>query len=426
MRHGRLNRGHSASLLTCVVAAAVLMSSCGGSGGGGDGGDEILPLWVPTDVAVVDLNGDGRNDVLTLKHVILSETRREGRLQVWLQTGAGTFAPPETYVVGIYPWRFALGDVNSDGALDIVVADPDADAAWVLLQASGRTGRFDSPRQVVDQVSTDEAYVADLNGDDAADIVIDDSARASNRLVVLLQNSSMPGSFAPPMDIPMSGTTGGVTAADVDANGFADLLSWEYTTGGDHTPQGELAVIWQRGGELGSVTALPRQTGVNVRRLAILDYDGDGRQDLFAYFTPWSADYRAMLTVVLQTGTVGSFAAPVTTSLGDIRGIDDAVFADLNDDGRPDAAVAGFFPVGSPSRVESRVNLFIQVGGGAFAPSAMIEAPSGTSRITAGDVDADGRTDLVILAGEEQGVRCLVLVQSHGAPGEFAAPRPLG
>jgi hypothetical protein len=90
----------------------------------------------------------------------------------------------------------------------------------------------------------------------------------------------------------------------------------------------------------------------------------------------------------------------VDTPVGDLRGLDDAVFADLDGDGRPDAALTGFFPVGSPSVVHSRLNRFTQSGGGEFAIVSSTELPFAASRLTAGDVDGDGRSEIVLL-GEE-------------------------
>jgi hypothetical protein len=48
--------------------------------------------------------------------------------------------------------------------------------------------------------------------------------------------------------------------------------------------------------------------------------------------------------------------------------------------------------------------------------------PIAASRVTAGDMDGDGRNDLAVLGVDNQ---CLVLMQSHAAPGVFDAPRPL-
>jgi hypothetical protein len=106
--------------------------------------------------------------------------------------------------------------------------------------------------------------------------------------------------------------------------------------------------------------------------------------------------------VVLQGPGSGTFTAPMDTSLADIKGVDDAVFADLGSDGRPDAAVTGFFPVGSPSTVHSRLNLFTQSGNATFALTSSRDLPFSASRIAAGDIDQDGRSELVVLGPEDR------------------------
>ena len=115
------------------------------------------------------------------------------------------------------------------------------------------------------------------------------------------------------------------------------------------------------------VVSMAPQRGLNVARMKVADYDGDGQNDLFAYLTAFSTDYNAKLMVLLQGPVRGQFSAPVDTFMTDLKGIDDAVIADLDGDRRPDAAVAGFFPVGSPSVVQARINRFTQSGAGAFA-----------------------------------------------------------
>jgi hypothetical protein len=78
------------------------------------------------------------------------------------------------------------------------------------------------------------------------------------------------------------------------------------------------------------------------------------------------------------------------------------LFADLDGDGRPDAGVAGFFPEGSPSVVHARLNRFTQSGAGAFALVSSSELSIDASRVTAGDVDGDGRNETVLLGSEDR------------------------
>ena len=88
-----------------AFAAVVGLAACGGGGGDGGGGDTdwLYPLWVETDVALADVDADGRADVVTLAQYATSASQREGRLIVHRQTAPGVFAPGDTYVVGTYP-----------------------------------------------------------------------------------------------------------------------------------------------------------------------------------------------------------------------------------------------------------------------------------------------------------------------------------
>ena len=404
-----------------LLATVYLLSIIGivASGGGGDT-SWLFPLWIPTDVVVTDIDGDDLPDVITLARLSTSISHDEGRLVVYRQTSPGVFAPPDHYVVGTYPWKLALDDIDGNGLLDLLVADPDSQAVWLLLQNTGNPGKLLPAQQIASGILAYEAAIADLNSDGVPDIAIADHLQASNRIVLLYQDPSSRGTFLAAVDFVLPGTAFNVTTGELNQDGRPDLIAWIYLAPTGYTPNGELALsLQQANGTLDAVTTLAPQTGLNVGRLAIQDYDGNGRNDLFVFFTPFDTDYRAKLTVLLQETQPGTFASPVDTSLAGIQGIDDATFADLNGDGRPDVAVAGFFPVGSPSTVQSRFNLFTQSGNGAFALAGAYTMPIAVSRLAAGDIDRDGLNDLVVLGGDN---RCLIVIQSHSVPGTFNAP----
>jgi len=406
---------------------AVSLGACGGGGGDGSGGDDWpYPLTVDTDVALVDLDGDGRQDVLTLEQLATSETDRKGRLLFYRQTDTGAFAAPVVTLVGSYPWHFAIADLDGDGAPDIVIIDAGTDSAWLLWQDAAQRGRFEPPLQLATDIHGYDPVIADLNGDGVPDIALPGSGSppALATIRIFYQDPSRAGTFLLAADLPMPGNTAHIAAGDLNQDGRSDLAASVLTSGGGTTPPTILLGYrpQQADGTLGPFTSPASHTGLNVVRLSVADYDGDGAQDLFAYLTPYSVQYTATLTVVIQDAAPGTFLGAANTRLEDVRGLDDAAFADLNRDGRPDAAVAGFFPTGSPSRVESRVNLFTQSGGGWFAPTTVHEMPVAVSRITAGDLNGDGATDLVAFAGDEG---CVVMLQSATTPGVFSPPRAL-
>jgi hypothetical protein len=393
--------------LTLGVSSLTMLglAACGGGGGGGGDSDWLYPLWVPTDVAVVDVDGDGRADVLTLAQVATSMSQREGRLIVHLQTSPGSFAAVQTAVVGEYPWRFAVGDIDGDGAVDVAVVDVDGSrGVWVLLQDTGNRGHLLAAREVASGVGADDVSLGDLNGDGAPDLAVADRSVNSGRLWLLYQDAARRGSFLPAVAMPVPGiATTGVVAGDVDGDGRADLAMTVALAPDKYTPNSVIGIsLQQPDGTIGPVETIAPQHGLNVARMTIADYDGDGRNDVFAYFTPSSSQYQAKLMVLLQGPVPGQFSEPVDTPMQDIKGINDAVIADLDGDRRPDAAVAGFFPVGSPSVVYARLNRFTQSGAGAFALVSSSDLSVDASCVTAGDVDGDGRNEIVALGPEDR------------------------
>src|SRR5438105_2090066 len=70
----------------------------------------------PTAVAVGDLNGDGKPDLVIANG-------NAGTISVLLNAGNGTFAAAVNYTVGSQPVSIAIGDVNGDGAPDLAVAN---------------------------------------------------------------------------------------------------------------------------------------------------------------------------------------------------------------------------------------------------------------------------------------------------------------
>jgi len=365
--------------ISCVIVFGFI--SIIGTGGGGFG-SWLYPLWIETDIVVSDIDVDGRNDVLTLARLSTSESNKEGHLRVYRQIDQGGFSAPSTYIIGEYPWQLVVSDIDGDTLPDLLVTDPDLEDVRLLLQDPNSIGQFISPRQIASGMRTYETAVADFNNDSTFDIAIVDSYIGSNRIVMLYQDPVNQGMFLPAVDLMLPGSSSNIAAGDLDGDGLADLLTWIYLERSGWTPNGVLAISLQQ---------------PNV-------------------------DYKAKLTVVLQESVPGTFAVPVDTSLAGIKGIDDAVVADLNGDGRPDFAVVGFFPEGSPSTVKSRLNLFMQSGGGAFSLAGVYNMPISVSRVAAGDIDDDGLNDLVVLGSENQS---MVLIQSHNMMGTFNPPNPL-
>jgi hypothetical protein len=76
----------------------------------------------PTSIAVADVNGDGKLDLLIAN--TSGGTGEDGSIAVLLGNGDGTFQPPLLYdSAGDHPSSLAVADVNGDGRPDVLVAN---------------------------------------------------------------------------------------------------------------------------------------------------------------------------------------------------------------------------------------------------------------------------------------------------------------
>lgn len=101
-----------------------------GNGSGGFNAAPGSPVSVnsPGRIALGDLNADGTIDMVISKLI-------GGSVSVLLGNGSGSFstAAGSPVNVGTTPYGIALGDLNTDGTLDIVVAVRDDDKVSILL-----------------------------------------------------------------------------------------------------------------------------------------------------------------------------------------------------------------------------------------------------------------------------------------------------
>ncbi len=422
MLSNRCIRGWALAVLSSLVVA------CGGGGGSSGSSDDswLYPLWVETDVRVADIDGDGRADVVTLAQLSSNMSQREGRLVVRRQTAPGLFAPAQTYVVGVYPWKLALGDIDGDGAADLVVTDVGSTSAttgravWLLRQDAGNRGHFLAPQRLgISPTSPYGVVVGDVNGDNLPDIVIADSPATGVGATVLYQDAVQRGTFLAPALLALPGEATAVAIGDLDGDGRSDLVFRVLLSQTNFVPNTALVVRYQQaGGVLAPAVTLSTQTGLNSQLLTIDHYDTNGVRDVVEFFTPSSTAFQAKVTTLLQSKPPGTFGT-VDTPLAGVNGLDGGVVADLDGDGRPDFASVGAYPVGSPSTVSSSLNIFMQNGSGAFTLRTSTAMPFPATRVAAGDINGDGLNDLVALGGNN---RVTLLLQSATSPGTYLAP----
>jgi hypothetical protein len=172
----------------------------------------------PGAVVVADFNRDGKLD--------LAVTNYGGStVSILLGNGDGTFQPQVTYAAGGQPVSLAIGDFNGDGNLDLAVVLystsvsillGNGDGAFQPPVAYGLPNAPSAPRFIA---------VGDLNGDGNLDLVVDANAGS-----LFVGNWILPGNgdgtFQPAVYSP-HGPAGYVVLADVNGDGILDMVTGE-------------------------------------------------------------------------------------------------------------------------------------------------------------------------------------------------------
>jgi len=125
--------------------------------------------------ALADVNGDLKLDIIVVNTF-------SDDVSVLLGNGDGTFQPQQRIALGdVNPRAVKVIDVDGDGKLDILTAN---DMGSVSLLLGNGDGTFLAPQAFVTGGLTRSLAVADLNGDGKPDVVTVDNLR--NQLSVLL------------------------------------------------------------------------------------------------------------------------------------------------------------------------------------------------------------------------------------------------
>ena len=97
--------------------------------------------WIPTSVALGDVNGDGVLDLA----VANSNDGNPSEVSVLLGNGDGSFQAQQSFAAGDGPSSVALGDVDGNGVLDLVLANESSNDVSVLL--GNGDGRFQAQQR---------------------------------------------------------------------------------------------------------------------------------------------------------------------------------------------------------------------------------------------------------------------------------------
>jgi hypothetical protein len=332
-------------------------------------------------------------------------------------------------LAGRYGHATAVGDVDADGWTDLFFGgfadkvDSEAARNPDQLLLGGPDGfRVDSSFRV-DPGRTSGAAFADLDADDDLDLVLSRNVRSGERAdapSVVLRNDGGHFTQATLLDARRSGRSIGVL--DYDADGRLDLFLV-----GDRFGVSRSSALFHNDGDLrfSDATAdagLP--TRVHGLGVAAADFDGDGRPDLFV-----SDSNRLFLNG--DDGTFREVEAPELQwePIGDEDDAAGVAVGDLNRDGRIDLVVGQHYNSTLDRDARVPVRLFLNQGNGgdgtprfrdATRAAGLVPLPTKAPHVEIVDLDDDGWPDILTTASADDGTRPAVF---YGRGIEDGVPR---
>jgi hypothetical protein len=368
----------------------------------------------PTSVAVADLNGDGKLDLVVADYCSGQGCDGYGEVSVLLGNGDGTFQSAVTYSTGAYlAQSVAVGDVNGDGIPDVVVANTcetvgqyscfyETGAVSVLL--GNGDGTF-QPAAISGSGGLGAYSVAlgDLNGDGKLDIVVTNTYEQGGNdgsVSVLLGNGD--GTFQPAVSYDTEGNiAASVVIGDLNGSGIPDLVVANFYQGGDD--EGEVGVLLGNGDGTFQPVALYDSGGGGAYSVAVGDLRGDGILDAVVAnrVTGGSVD------VLLGNGN-GTFQPAAGYKAKGFEpdsypaigyGISSLAIADVNGDGIPDVVIVELCQSYSRGNCVGTgpVNVMLGNGDGTFQKAVVYHSGGYLgSALAIADVNGDGRPDIVV------------------------------
>jgi len=179
----------------------------------------------PTAVTVADLDGDGKPDLAVAKY----HAANSGQLSVMLNRGNCEFSAARDYPVGSNPSAIATGDLNGDGAVDVLAVNSGGKSVSILVNHGD--GTFEAPTNYVTATLPQYVGVGDMNQDGHLDFAVVNVGHngSENSVSVFLNRGD--GTFQSRVDYLAGSEPRGLALGDFDCDGDLDLVVANSGTG---------------------------------------------------------------------------------------------------------------------------------------------------------------------------------------------------
>lgn len=264
--------------------------------GNGDGtfakGDFAATIAAPVAAAVADFNGDGKLD--------LAAGSQSNGVSVLLGNGDGTFQPRKDFAGALN--GLVAADFNGDGIADLALGGIDR---RISVYAGKGDGTFQNPVPYETNIVGLLTFIAaaDLNGDGRMDLI----ACGNQGISVLLSNDA--GGFDTRSDYYAPGYAWAMAAGDFNGDTVTDLAVVNRTTSNSNGPDSVSVMLNLGTGKFAG--RVDTATGKDPRSLAAAKLGAGTNADLVV------ANYADKTAAVLVGDGSGAFAKLASIDLGD-------------------------------------------------------------------------------------------------------------
>ncbi|WP_210518184.1 FG-GAP-like repeat-containing protein [Hymenobacter terricola] len=328
----------------------------------------------PFSSALGDIDADGDLDLVVANGM-------SGQVSIRSNNGRGTFSGSQALTVGGSPGGdVALADVDGDGDLDLLKADQGMGffGGTVYVRLNNGLGTFSGSQSVTVGRGPVVLAIGDVDGDGDLDFAVTSSSTSS----ISIRLNDGAGNFSGSQSVAVGTTPWSVALADLDHDGDLDLVATNY---GDNTVSVRLN---DGSGVFSGFQDLA--TGTSPISLTLGDVDGDGDADLLVpNYGSNTVDLR------LNNGT-GTFGSAQTVAVGSAPG--DISLGDVDADGDLDFVVTNFNAGTASVRLNGGTGPLATAPGTAPAVLAAYPNPA-TGRVTLALPPAATRAELLDALG---------------------------
>jgi len=337
---------------------------------------------MPQAVAIGDVNGDGRNDVV-VANGIYNDPAHDGKVLVYLQNVAGGLDPPIIYstsgTFGNAPTTVAIGDINHDGRNDVVIGNSGKNIEVFLQNANGGL----DPGVTHATSDSDKIRIADLNNDGLLDIV--GIGSGNNSVSIWYQNGN--GTLNAPVSYPVTHVGwDDLDIGDVNSDGLNDIIVMNGGMGSLGRSQGVNVLTQKPDGTFNTAVAYGGSL-LSPGGVAVGDINGDNRKDIVMTY---GGNRPGSKIAVFSQNSLGSLSSPISYDSYDCpRAVE---IADVDGDGRNDVIVLhdGW----------STIGVYLQTTDGTFNAEDRYRVPISNfnpQALAVGDINGDGLPDIAAL-----------------------------